>query len=66
MVQTVRLKQEILARGMTMEQVAWGMGISEKCLGRKLETGKFGSEEMQVLTELLHLQCPQEIFFAKR
>lgn len=48
-----------------MEQVAWGMGISEKCLGRKLETGKFGSEEMQVLTQLLHLQCPQEIFFAK-
>ena len=65
MVQTAKLKQEMMARGMTIGQVAWGLGMSEKCFGRKLETGKFGSDEMLGLTALLKLQHPEDIFFAK-
>ena len=65
MVLTAALKQEISNRGLTTEQGAWQMGMSEKCFGRKLETGKFGSEEMLGLTALLKLQHPEDIFFAK-
>ena len=66
MVQTERLKWEISAQGMTPAEVAWHMGMSPRSFGRKLETGKFGSDEMQELTALLELRHPEEIFFAKQ
>lgn len=65
MVHTRRLEQEIYARGMTPKEVAWHLGMSERCFGRKLETGKFGADEMLDMAVLLKLQCPEEIFFAR-
>ena len=65
LVQTARLRQEMAARGMTTEQVAWQLGMSEKCLVRKLESGRFGCDEMLGLTAVLQLRYPEEIFFAK-
>jgi len=64
LVQTEKLKREIAVRDMTPCEVARHLGMSEKRFGRKLETGRFGSEEIQDLTVLLELKHPEEVFFA--
>ena len=66
MVQIEKLKWEIGIRGLSHEQVAWHLGISEQCFGNKLRTGRFGTQDIQLLTELLDLECPEDIFFAQR
>lgn len=64
MVQTDKLKWEMRSQGLTEAQVAWHLGISEQCFCRKLETGRFGTQDMQLLRSLLHLERPEDIFFA--
>ena len=64
MVQTEKLKQVIGARGLDLAQVAWHLGMSEQCFARRLRSGRFGSEDIQMLTELLRPECPEDIFFA--
>ena len=64
MVQTDRLKKEIETHQLTHEQVAWHLGISEQCFCKKLQSGRFGTQDMQLLAELLELKCPEAIFFA--
>lgn len=64
MVQTDRLKWEIASRKLTDAQVAWYLGISEQCFCKKLQSGKFGTQDILLLTELLDLKCPEAIFFA--
>ena len=55
MVQTEKLKWEIGAQSLTNAQVAWHLGISEQCFAKKLRTGRFGTHDIQLLTELLKL-----------
>ena len=64
MIQTEKLKWEIKAQSLTNAQVAWHLGISEQCFVKKLRSGKFGTQDIQMLTELLDLECPEDIFFA--
>ena len=64
MVQTDRLEREIETQQLTHAQVAWHLGISEQCFCKKLQSGRFGTQDMQLLTELLELKCPEAIFFA--
>ena len=64
MVQTEKLKWEIGMQSLTNAQVAWHLGISEQCFAKKLRTGRFGTQDIQLLTELLDLECPEDIFFA--
>lgn len=63
MVNTDRLKRELEKRGLTPVQAAWHLGISEQCFCRKMQSGRFGSQDMQLLTELMELQSPESIFF---
>lgn len=63
MVQTEKLNREINAQGLSNAQVAWHLGMSEQCFARRLKAGKFGSQDIQMLTELLELKRPEEIFF---
>ena len=63
MVQIERLKQEIGAKGLSNGQVAWHLGMSEACFARRLQAGRFGSEDIQLLTELLKPERPEDIFF---
>ncbi len=65
MVQTDRLKREIETQQLSDAQVAWHLGISEQCFSRKMKSGRFGTQDMQLLTELLDLQDPETIFFAQ-
>lgn len=64
MVQTDRLKWEMETQGLTATQVAWHLGISEQCYCKKLQSGKFGTQDILLLTELLELKHPEAIFFA--
>lgn len=64
MVQTDRLKWEIERRMLTDAQVAWHLGISEQCFCKKMRSGKFGTQDILLLTELLELHHPEAIFFA--
>ena len=64
MVQIDRLKWEMETRQLTDAQVAWHLGISEQCFGKKLQTGRFGTQDILLLTELLDLKSPEAIFFA--
>lgn len=63
MVQIERLKREIGAQGFSTAQVAWHLGMSEQCFLRRLDAGRFGTQDILLLTELLGLQCPEDIFF---
>ena len=47
-----------------MYYVAEKLGISDNTLRRKLNAGKFDSDEMYQLVELLNIQDPAAIFFA--
>ena len=49
----------------TREDVAKNLGISMQTLRRKLRDGKFDSDEMGKLIDLLEIENPIEIFFAK-
>ena len=64
MIRIDRLKWEIDKGGLSDAQVAWYLGISEQCFRRKLQSGSFGTQDMQLLTELLELKHPEAIFFA--
>lgn len=63
MVQTEKLNRAIADKGLTNAQVAWHLGMSEQCFARRLKAGKFGSEDIQMLNELLKPKCPEAIFF---
>ena len=39
------------------------VGINDKTLGRKLKSGKFNSNEMDKMIEVLDIKNPIEIFF---
>ena len=64
MVQTERLKWEIEKQKLDYEQVAWHLGISEQCFCKKMESGRFGTQDILLLTELLKPEHPEVIFFA--
>lgn len=64
MVQTEMLNRQIEARGLSKAQVAWHLGMSEQCFARRLKAGRFGSEDIQLLKELLEPERPELIFFA--
>lgn len=65
MVQTEKLIQEIEAKGFSNAQVAWHLGMSEQCFARRLRSGRFGSEDILLLTELLQPKHPEALFFAR-
>ena len=65
MVDTNALKGVIVAKGMTQQEVAKHLGMSRKTFYSKMKKGVFGSDEMEGMIELLSIENPVEIFFAK-
>lgn len=59
---TELVRQRIKDMGLTQRRAARYMGISENTLCRKLRTGLFRSDEMEMLARLLEVD-PQELFF---
>lgn len=65
MVDNIKIRALMVERGLTGKQVAMKMGISDKTFYRKLNSGEFGTKEMNQLVDILKIEDPVKIFFAK-
>ena len=65
MVDTNALRGIIAANGKTQQDVAHAIGITPKTFYSKMKKGVFGSDEMESMIELLNIENPVDIFFAK-
>ena len=65
MINTNELKGRIVAKGYTQKEVAEIIGMRPETLSRKLRLGVFGTDEVDKLVEVLAIENPWEIFFAK-
>ena len=59
------LKAEIVRNGYTQASLAKELGMTDKTLCSRLKTGDFGTKEIESLIDVLHLEDPMSIFFAK-
>jgi transcriptional regulator with XRE-family HTH domain len=60
------LKAEFVRNGYTQAQIAEMLNISQKTLIARMKSGVFGTDEVAILVEKLHIQNPMEIFFANQ
>mgnify|MGYP003296258206 CR=1 FL=1 len=66
MIDTNALRGVIAANGLSQQDVAREIGISSKTFYSKMKRGVFGSNEMEAMIDLLSIENPQAIFFAKK
>lgn len=66
MVDTRKLRGKIVENGFTNAQVAKEIGVSEATFSRKMRSGKFGLDDAERLMELLNIEDPCSIFFARK
>lgn len=59
------LKAEMVRYGYTNDSLAKEIGISSRTFSTRLKKGDFGSDEMDKMVEVLHLENPIPIFFAQ-
>ena len=65
MVNTAKLRGIITENGKTQQDVAKMLGIAPKTLYERMKKGKFGSDDIQVMIDELHIENPVDVFFAK-
>lgn len=65
MIDTKALKGVIVSKGKTQKDVAEHLKMSPKTFYAKMKKGVFGSDEMEGMIELLSIENPIDIFFAK-
>lgn len=65
MINTDKLKGIIVESGYSQQDVANQIGITPKTFYEKMKKGVFGSDEMQMMIDMLHIEDPAAIFFAK-
>ena len=65
MIDTNALKGQIVANGLTQEKMAEIIGITPKTFYLKMKKGVFGSDEIQIMIDTLHIENPAKIFFAE-
>lgn len=65
MIKTDKLRGIIAERGLTQADVAKKIGRSPKAFYEKMKKGIFGSNEIQIMIEELHIEDPESIFFAR-
>lgn len=59
------LKAAIARQGLTEKDVAKALGMSSNTFCRRKKSGVFGSDEISLMIELLKIDDPMSIFFAK-
>lgn len=64
MIKTDKLRGIISEQGYSQAKVAERIGITPKTFYEKMAKGVFGSDEIEIMIELLHIKNPAEIFFA--
>lgn len=65
MIRTDKLRGLIVERGHSQQDVAKMIGITPKTFYEKMKNGVFGSDEIQIMIDELHIEDPVSIFFAK-
>lgn len=60
------LKGIMKAKCYTQADMAKNLGISLKTFNTKLNKGVFNSNEIHIMIELMDIENPSEIFFAKK
>lgn len=65
MVDSNKLHGIIVANGKTQQEVARSIGISPKTFYLKMKKGVFGSDEIEKMIDLLNIDDPVSIFFAR-
>lgn len=66
MIDTNALKGIIVSRGYTQQDIAFEMGMTPKTFYQKMKKGIFGSNEIEAMINILHIENPIEIFFANK
>ncbi len=66
MIRTDELRGIIAKNGYSQSDVAKMIGITPKTFYEKMKIGVFGSDEIQVMINELHIEDPISIFFAQR
>lgn len=65
MIRTDELRGIIAKNRKTQTDVAKMLGMTPKTFYTKMQKGVFGSDEIQIMIDELHIDKPMEIFFAK-
>ena len=65
MIKTNELKGVIAKNGLSQSDVAAMIGITPKTFYEKMKIGVFGSDEIQIMIDKLHIEDPLSIFFAR-
>lgn len=66
MVNTTELRGVIAKNGKTQSDVARMLNITPKTFYGRMRKGVFGSDEIQIMIDELHIDNPMDIFFAKQ
>ena len=65
MIRTDKLRGIIVEKGYSQVDVAKQIGIAPKTFYDKMKAGVFGSDEIQIMIDMLKIDDPVSIFFAK-
>ena len=65
MIRTDELRGVIAKNGYSQSDVAGMIGVTPKTFYEKMKIGVFGSDEIQIMIEKLHINDPISIFLAK-
>lgn len=64
MIRIDKLNGIIAERGYSKARLAKAIGITPKTFYEKTKKGVFGSDEIEAMIEVLHIEDPGSIFFA--
>lgn len=65
MIDVAELRGEIAKKGYSQAQIAEKIGITPKTFYTKMKNGVFGSDEIQAMVDILEIEDPVKIFFAR-
>ena len=66
MIKTDELRGIIAKNGLSQSDVAKMIGVTPKTFYEKMKNGVFGSDEIQIMIDELHIDNPMPIFFAHK
>ncbi len=66
MIKTDELRGVIAKNGYSQSDIAKMIGITPKTFYEKMKNGIFGSDEIQIMINNLHIEDPMAIFFAEK
>ncbi len=65
MIKTDELRGIIAKNGFSQSDVASKIGVTPKTFYEKMKNGVFGSDEIQIMIDELHIEDPMSIFLPK-